>query len=877
MGLLVTLSLVSFLLQAAPVNGSDRYGANLYLTLDSQGTVNAQFSLSQVDAEVDASDLKPTKPPASRSPIQLSSSAIQASLSESLGCPLQAVRSYEHKVSRSLRGTCDRGFARQGSIIRGSLNPTPLLQLLQPLNAELFLSIHHAQAAYSQITGYQERVKSPFGIEQGHFYRFQPGQKQATPIQIEFGYRPIDLAHLLIPIALLLGLPLACTLWFRQIALRGNQQDPAAAWFGYVRALNWMILATWIGWWGVTFTAKPGDWLTFLLGKSFWLGNLEFGLLVLPPGLIVTLCYILSYPVFAQVRGMQWTRLDLAKQAIFSQAAYLLPIHFFFTGIGSLFSGKPLVGISLFLLAYICQILFGYLLAKAEGLQLNELTVGELRDRVFELAEKAGVKLKQLYVLPAGKGQLINAFASQNNTVMLSDYLVQHFSKAEVDAIVAHELGHLKRGHPGRIGTILFTSVFVAVVFTSLLGMWLPQVPWLAVGIVVGLLGYYLMSQQFEHEADSEAIALSGDPEALITGLTKLTRLNRMPLQQGQWSSRLSTHPSTWKRVQAIARLGHISPERLQVLVEGDAAPDQLYALPAPTIDENTIFSTPFKHRYNLTVGWLLILTVVLSPALVAYLVQRLPAIDAVRFVFYVIGLVLSIVLYLVVSSFGSTYSFRELKQRFYRKLEQQGLHPEQGIFVSFSPDGAPRSYEGWINWDIGCLFLMGDRLCYVGEHAQFALRRDQITAIYLGQGYPGWIAHPNAYIAWQDSQQGRCGTFNLRPGEVKSLWQMKPQVRLLKQQLQHWWEQPASSVEFSEPLAHLKTPEIGTVTSVSPASLDISKLLFSTLQLVIGFAIALSLVLQLSWQGSLYVVFVAAFISTAQWIPYWRYREPTS
>src|SRR5207249_9657587 len=74
-------------------------------------------------------------------------------------------------------------------------------------------------------------------------------------------------------------------------------------------------------------------------------------------------------------------------------------------------------------------------------------TRGELRDRVFTLASKAGVSISQIFVLPTGKSQVANAYASGNRVVMFTDYLLQHLTKHEVEGVAAHEIAHIQLGH----------------------------------------------------------------------------------------------------------------------------------------------------------------------------------------------------------------------------------------------------------------------------------------------------------------------------------------------------------------------------------------------------------------------------------------------
>jgi len=63
---------------------------------------------------------------------------------------------------------------------------------------------------------------------------------------------------------------------------------------------------------------------------------------------------------------------------------------------------------------------------RAYGLELHALTSGELRDRAFALAEKAGIKLNQLFVLPTGTIRMANAFAHAARNIYLTDYLLKN-------------------------------------------------------------------------------------------------------------------------------------------------------------------------------------------------------------------------------------------------------------------------------------------------------------------------------------------------------------------------------------------------------------------------------------------------------------------
>ena len=84
---------------------------------------------------------------------------------------------------------------------------------------------------------------------------------------------------------------------------------------------------------------------------------------------------------------------------------------------------------------------------------------GELYRRVMKLAAQAGVKIRGVQFMATGNFRTANAFALQHETVMFTDCLVNELSRGEVDAIIAHELAHVKRKHLGkRLRPIGFAS-----------------------------------------------------------------------------------------------------------------------------------------------------------------------------------------------------------------------------------------------------------------------------------------------------------------------------------------------------------------------------------------------------------------------------------
>jgi hypothetical protein len=256
-------------------------------------------------------------------------------------------------------------------------------------------------------------------------------------------------------------------------------------------------------------------------------------------------------------------------------------------------------------------------MARLLGSRLHALTSGDLRDRIFDLAQRAGVKLKQVYVLPETSAQLSNAFARSDNSVLITNSLLKNLSRREVDGIVAHEIGHLQAKHPQTSGTITVVVIVTAnLVFgfiTSLAGLQNATPFVFAAAVGTANLVVFFRSRRNERKADAIGVSLTGDPEAFIGGLARLSRLNLMPLHSGRWGESLDTHPGSMSRFQAIAKAYGIDESRLQELVtDAETAPDQY---PAVTDEIDAIvFSSEFKNNYRVRVTLVGLAVLILAP-----------------------------------------------------------------------------------------------------------------------------------------------------------------------------------------------------------------------------------------------------------------------
>ncbi|MDQ2731018.1 MAG: M48 family metalloprotease, partial [Armatimonadota bacterium] len=718
-------------------------------------------------------------------------------------------------------------------------------------------------------------------------YSLQHLQRPVDPIAYAFGYRPADLAPILGMLGLLLTLPVAVVLWMRSRALSSAGADAATAWFRYSRFLQWTTLGFILVWMPSLLLVQPLKIINFWLGspsRAIAVGVLEC-FLTLPPLLVGVISAAFSYPVSVGVRGSSRTRRELLWQSFLVQARLTIPVALVVVGITA-WQQQVRWSVLLFGLALFLPSICTQLLVKSQNTVLEALTAGDLRDRVFALAQNAGVKVQQLYFLKTGKETIANAFAVQGNIVVLTEYLLQRLSRREVDAIVAHELAHLRHVHPARLKRIALFSIILPC--ASLL-LWDWHTHSLFSGrffllsglVVMGVLIVYYKSRQFEVVADRDAAALTGDPEALITGLLKLKQLNLTPLEWGKWEGRFLTHPSTLRRAEALARDAGFPQERLQDILQSAASDEDHYPLPAAVLQSDGVYTTRWKTNYVLAKGRVLDAIRVALPLGAACAIRAAALPERWITDLYIGAFVGCAVGYIGVLVLLSPAGFTALKKRLAEKLERDGTinRGAGGILVGLSPAARPRLYGGFSDWDMGFLYFDSQRLTYVGEQAQFSLERPQISSVSRGAGMPGWFPADRLYVVWKDSSTGEDRSLSFRAADYAFGWGAKKAASHLFNLIQTWRE---SAIPSSAPslAGTFGPPSIGSVTSASPVILRSFPVFVHTVKVPVLIAIGASIVVRLPFtpsdgSGGWFVLASVILLTAIQCLPYWKYREP--
>lgn len=181
--------------------------------------------------------------------------------------------------------------------------------------------------------------------------------------------------------------------------------------------------------------------------------------------------------------------------------------------------------------------------------KLEPLPEGELRDRLMQLADKTGFKASTIEVIDGSKRSgHSNAYFTgfgRFRRIVLYDTLIEQLNKTQLEAVLAHEIGHYKLGH---IPKMLVISALLSLVAFAALGF-LSSQSWFFTDfgfalddgmgpalilflLVSGLFTFWLSpltniwSRKHEYEADEFAAKTIGSPKPLIEALRGLHKEN---------------------------------------------------------------------------------------------------------------------------------------------------------------------------------------------------------------------------------------------------------------------------------------------------------------------------------------------------------------
>ena len=209
--------------------------------------------------------------------------------------------------------------------------------------------------------------------------------------------------------------------------------------------------------------------------------------------------------------------------------------------------------------------------------KFSQLDNSSLRTRIEDLLNRCGFQSRGVYVVDGSRrsshGNAYFTGFGKNKRIVFYDTLLESLSEDEVEAVLAHELGHFKRKHITK--SLLLSAVISAIGFALL--AWLMRSEWFysSLGVetvsthaalmlfmmIMPAFTYFIsplfsaMSRKHEFEADEFAHSNS-DYKALISALVNMYRDNASTLTPDPLHSMFyDSHPPASIRINHLENI----------------------------------------------------------------------------------------------------------------------------------------------------------------------------------------------------------------------------------------------------------------------------------------------------------------------------------
>ena len=256
--------------------------------------------------------------------------------------------------------------------------------------------------------------------------------------------------------------------------------------------------------------------------------------------------------------------------------------------LGDLFGGRN--GLAIGLVLALAMNLFSYFFSDRIALATysaqpltpadNPAVYSRVAPIVSGLAQRMGIPMPRLWLIPDNSP---NAFATGRNpqhaSVAFTDGILQTMNDAEIEGVVAHELGHVL--HRDILISSVAATIATAITFFARMGFFFGGTRedeeegggWSGILMLIlapfaAMLIQMAISRSREYDADAASARYTGRPQELISALRKLDAYSqRLPMEATPSTAHLfiikpfsgrtlmnlfSTHPPTEQR---IARL----------------------------------------------------------------------------------------------------------------------------------------------------------------------------------------------------------------------------------------------------------------------------------------------------------------------------------
>ena len=205
---------------------------------------------------------------------------------------------------------------------------------------------------------------------------------------------------------------------------------------------------------------------------------------------------------------------------------------------------------------------------------------GVTRFRIESLCKTAGMKYKDILIWPLFGGRMITAgvmgLIRQFRYILVTPALLSHLEPLELDAVIAHEIGHIKKNH--LLYYLMFFAGYLVVSFTVtdliVYAIIYAEAAWgdlgsnsgsgyttaatsisfslMMIGLFIAyfryLFGYFM--RNFERQADLFAYATMNTAQPLISTFEKITQTSGQSPDRPNWH-----HFSITERIDYLKRI----------------------------------------------------------------------------------------------------------------------------------------------------------------------------------------------------------------------------------------------------------------------------------------------------------------------------------
>lgn len=724
---------------------------------------------------------------------------------------------------------CLNALHRNGLALEGVIDLAPIARNHDVSNG-IQLWLNTPQLGFASTSIPMQEMET--GMRSAHTVRFDAGANPA-PIQIRFGYRPDQLAGIYLPLlALALVLTLAAFLLGR------------AGLAGLSRSL--VLLGT-ILWMGTASQLQVRALIQILLFSSP---------LATPAALLVEfwpplLCIAIGVALGSAMRPENKTG-GAFSQVFWGFSAIPLILT---CAIGALpflmTSDWPLAAAWLAATPVVILLRRAWVRSTAKA-RVQQLTSGELKDRISQLAARVGRPQIKVLISFSARSQVAAAFALPGKIIYLTAPLVRSLSKREVDAVAAHELSHFTNSQRGQwmslgIAMVLFETPITEVFLSSTTAFILA----LAVPLAV-LFGALSLSRRREFAADANAVILTADPQAMISSLARVTRNNNCSLDMNRVAEWISSHPSMRKRIRSLANAARLSSTEVEDLC---ASPDptDFYQIPEEQ-KTGTIFSSAWQTTNAGIYGWTALLATSAFGLLIAWLLHNYPHAGPFAFI---AGIVLGCLLTKAASATVMYLNYAILGRRLAAKLGCGGK--VMGLAIG----DEPRLYNGFRFADVGLLRFESGSLIYKSERTEIALNPADVVEVTMISASPALWFRNQPMVRFRPPDSGDIKAFILHPVD----W-FATQRRLLRT-IQRWRATAAStgvsSIQGFDSAAGQPARNMATIAGVARAFLVSGGVTL----------IAALLLLRTDWEYIVYALLITACAHIFMFLPAMLYRPP--